>query len=79
MSDDIDTFYAKHAAGGPSHVVACIAMRKDDNSEFSVFSTIANARAWADSLSDDDYHGCVFVPYVVDCPEFGNVPKEARQ
>ena len=75
----VDQFFAEHAAGGPSHIVAAMAVKAAGGEDFAVFSTIAKARAWADTLNDDDYRGVVFVPYVVDVPEYGNVPKGKRQ
>lgn len=77
--DDIAPFYAAHAAGGPGNVVLARAQRKDGGERVGVFSTLARATAWSDGLSDEEYHGTVFVPYVVDVPEYGNVPKGERQ
>jgi hypothetical protein len=79
LSEDIDAFYAEHTAGGPTHVVATIAVRKDGSSDFAVFSTLDKARAWSASLSEETYEHCVHSPYIVDVPEYGNVPKGQRQ
>ena len=79
MSDSAETFYAQHAAGGPTNVVVAYAIRKDEGQDIGIFSTLQKAREWSDALSDDRYHGCVFAPYIIDVPEFGNVPKEAQQ
>lgn len=79
MSDSVDAFYQHHAAGGATHIVVAHAMRKDGAQDIGIFSTLALARAWSDGLDDERYHGCVFAPYVIDVPEFGNVPKEAQQ
>lgn len=77
--DDIDPFYAAHAAGGPGNVVVVHVVLKDGGERLGIFSTIEKARAWSESLDDDAHHGVVFVPYVVDVPEYGNVPKGERQ
>lgn len=76
---DIDAFYAEHAAGGPGNVVAVHAMRRDGRERLGVFSTFEKARAWSDSLSEREYSSVVFAPYVIDVPEYGNVPKGERQ
>lgn len=76
---EVDEFYALHAAGGSGNVVAVHAQRKDGGERLGIFSTVERARAWSDSLSDDEYVGSVFVPYVIDVPEYGNVPKGERQ
>lgn len=74
-----EQFFARHVAGGPTHVVAAFAERAIDGCDFAVFSSLALAQAWADGLDDADYDGVVFVPYVIDVPEFGNVPREMQQ
>jgi hypothetical protein len=77
----MDAFYAAHAAGGPGNVVLALAQPiiADHGERIGVFSTIAKARAWADTLSEDEFAGVVFSPYVIDVPEYGNVPKGERQ
>jgi hypothetical protein len=72
-------FWAEHAAGGPGNVVAAYARRNDGGETLGIFSTIALAEAWAESLDEEEYAGVVFAPYVIDVPEYGNVPKEERQ
>ena len=77
---EVDEFYAEHEAGGPTHVVMAIGVCKgSDGFRNGIFSTIAKARAWANTLSDDEYEHVVFAPYIVDVPEYGNVLKRHRQ
>lgn len=56
-----------------------IAQRKDGDKDYAVFSTIEKARAWCDTLCEETYDHTVAAPFVVDVPEFGNVPKRDRQ
>lgn len=70
-----DSHWHAHAAGGPNNVLLVIAMRTNGERMFGVFSTIATARAWAREI--DPWTGengmIVTAPYVIDCPEFGNI------
>lgn len=77
--DDCEKFYAEHAAGGGLVVVT--ASRKDGalDPKIGIFSALDKAQAWADGLSDRDYFPRVIAPYVVDAPEYGNVPDEDLQ
>lgn len=80
MSDDTEAFFAKHAAGGPSHIVLAMAMRANDGGfRCQAFSSLALALAWSASLSEQEFTGTVFAPHVIDVPEYGNVPKGERQ
>lgn len=66
-----DPFWQTHRGGsGPVVVVHAI---NEDEERFAIFSCIENAEAWADELDDD--WSCVFAPYVVDEPEFGNATR----
>ena len=80
MSDETEAFYARHAEGGPNHVVLAMALRADGNGfRCEVFSTLPLAHAWSDALSDTEFISTVFAPHIIDVPEYGNVPKEKRQ
>jgi hypothetical protein len=82
LSDDADSFFARHAAGGPSNIVLAFASRLNGGEHIGehigVFSTIDKARAWADTLNDDECEGVVFCPFVIDAPEYGNLGKRAK-
>lgn len=80
MTPAIRKFWATHAKGGPSHVVMVHVCTADGGILHSaVFSTIDTASRWADRLPDDHEGGaCLFVPMVVDVPEYGNVPAKQR-
>ena len=60
-------------------VVIAVLLKEGEQERVDVFSTREKADAWADKFSGDDGYACVFVPYVVDEPEFGNVPRRERQ
>lgn len=75
---DTEKYFEKHEAGGPTHVVVAKAVGRHGNDCEGIFSSIANAQAWADTLDDENFHGVVFVPYVIDVPEFGNIAKDTR-
>jgi hypothetical protein len=77
MSDDLkaidpDGFYDRHR-GGSGNVIVVHAY-SDDDQITGVFSSIETAQAWRDSLDEDEWT-CVFAPYVVDEPDFGNVTR----
>lgn len=69
---DPDVFYAKHR-GGSGNVILVMAFNKRAGDRMAVFGSIETAQRWALDLSDD-WH-CVFSPYVVDEPGFGNETK----
>lgn len=79
MSDDVDQFYADHVARGPNHVVLVTVILPDGTiGRVEVFSTLAKAQEWSDTLPDDTYSHCVHSPHIIDVPEYGNVPKGER-
>lgn len=45
-----------------------------DRKQLGLFSTKEKAQAWCDSWDDD--HSCVVCPFVIDEPDFGNIPKK---
>lgn len=66
-----DPFWQTHR-GGSGSVVVVFAIRTDEE-QVAVFSCIENALKWADGLDED--WCCVFAPYVIDEPEFGNATR----
>lgn len=42
----------------------------------AVFSTVAKAQEWMDTLLDE--YQCLCAPFVVDMPDYGNVPKKEQ-
>ena len=60
-------------------VVITVLLKEGVQERVDIFSTREKADAWADKFDADDGYACVFVPYVVDEPEFGNVPRRERQ
>jgi hypothetical protein len=73
---DPDRFYERHRGGwGPVIVVfAACPRRKRQPNRVAVFGSIETAQEWAFSLGAD-WH-CVFSPYVVDEPDFGNATQQ---
>lgn len=68
MSSSCDTFY-RHHRGGQGAVVIVRAF-KGEQEQIGVFSSIEIAQSWRNSLGDD--YACVFCPYIVDDPDWGN-------
>lgn len=69
---DPDEFYAKHR-GGSGSVIIVMAINKNAE-RMGVFGSIETAQLWALEFGDD-WH-CIFSPYVVDEPGFGNETKQ---
>lgn len=63
-----DPFWQQHRGG--SGLIVVVHAITEDEEQCAVFSCIENAEAWAAGL--DEEWSCVFAPYVVDEPEFGN-------
>lgn len=70
MTDDAANFYRNHR-GGSGAVVLAIAIDTVTKTErHGIFGTIELANEWSDHLGDDFV--CVFSPYIVDDPDWGN-------
>ena len=68
--DECEQFYQRHR-GGSGAVVVVIAIRDRDGQERTgIFSSIETADEWCRSLGDAVT--CLFVPYIVDDPDWGN-------
>lgn len=80
MTDQsVSDFYEQHAAGGPDCVVVAH-VYFDDGERIGIFRSLDRAHAWADNFEHDETcRGAVFAPYVIDIPDFGNVPREMQQ
>lgn len=66
---DIDAYYTEHlSTPGAVHVVTVMG----EAESLGVFSDLDMARQWADQQASD----CLFVPYVINVPEFGDIPYE---
>lgn len=76
---DAERSFDDHVAGGPTNIIVATAICNDGDF-IGIFSTYAGAQKWADSWEDDEEcKGIVFAPYVIDVPEYGNVPKAEQQ
>ena len=79
MTDDMnaidpDGFYERHR-GGSGNVVVVFAYSEFNYDELTgIFSSIEKAHAWRDTLGDE--WTCIFAPYVVDEPDYGNVTRK---
>lgn len=80
MNRRIKKFWAEHKKGGSSHVVMVHVCAPDGGILHSaVFSDVHVAERWAEQLPDDgDIGACLFIPVIVDVPEYGNVPAKQR-
>lgn len=66
---DISRFFTDHCAAGGLVLVRAIRTAGNITERFAIFSSYEKARAWGDSLDDD--WGCIYSPYIVDDPEWG--------
>jgi len=72
MNDEMAKEFFERHRGGSGNVILAIAVCDDDRVEDNaIFSTIEKAHDWHDNLNED--WSCVFVPMMVDVPEYGNV------
>jgi hypothetical protein len=80
MDQDTQSFFHSHVDGGSSCVVAAYVFNISGGHVLGLFSTLEKAHTWVDTFEDDhSVTACVFSPYVIDVPEFGNVSVQQRQ
>lgn len=81
-------FYADHVAQSPKNVimVTLIFMGDMNNERHAIFSDYAKAQAWIDSVerqlgsfAKEAVRGTVTVPYIIDEPDYGNIPANKQQ
>ena len=65
-----DNFYKFHRGGSGAVVVVFVIDRKTGDERTGIFSSIETAQEWRRSLPDD--FACIFAPYIVDDPDWGN-------
>ena len=76
-SMEIDNDFYKNHRGGLGAVVTVTAINSETGSELlGVFSSVETAESWRGSLPDG-YH-CIFSPYIVDDPDWGNEANTRR-
>lgn len=73
--DDVEQFWRKHFIGGPNAVCVVHAVSKSGADRLGIFSSLERARDWSESLPVDEITGCIFTPYVIDIPEYGNISR----
>lgn len=66
---DGEKFYRAHR-GGSGNVILVIAINDEGERRHGIFGSIEIAQAWRNTLAED--WACVYSPYIVDDPEFGN-------
>lgn len=69
---DPDDFYKQHR-GGSGNVIVVFVYKDGKEYRTGVFGSIEQAQEWAFAL--DDSFQCIFSPFVVDEPDFGNATK----
>lgn len=80
MDAETQAFFKSHTESGASYVVAVYVFDDEGGHVLGLFSTLENAHAWADTFEGEPrITSCLFSPYVVDVPEFGNVAVKQRQ
>lgn len=67
--DEAEQFFQNHR-GGSGAVVVVTAVRDDGQEQTGIFGSIETAHEWRRSLGDK--FTCVFAPYIVDDPDWGN-------
>jgi hypothetical protein len=78
--DEVREAFAEHVAHGPTHVVMVHFYMGDGDDRHEVFSTLAQAEAWANDMHAQYGDGAaIFAPRIIDCPEYGNIPAEQLQ
>ena len=66
--EELDEFYRKHRGGSGSVII--VSAYGDGDERQAVFGSVEAAREWSDALGES--WSCIFSPYVVDEPDFGN-------
>lgn len=78
MRDDPRVLLMKHLAASPANVLLVMVTQPAPSfaTTYGIFRVFSRAEEWANNEGDDEA-SAVFVPFVVDEPEFGNVPRKA--
>jgi hypothetical protein len=71
--DDMEIFYRNHRGGGGAVIMVTAINDADHSEQHGIFGSIDTAHEWRRHLGDG--YTCVFAPYIVDDPDWGN---EAR-
>lgn len=74
MGAEASLFYQRHRGGQGAVVVATAIHGEDGDERTGIFSCIETAQAWSDALGER--WACVFCPYIVDDPDWGNEASE---
>lgn len=78
MTNEEATFWARHAQT-PGGVIVVDIYKDGEPYRTGIFTKWSQANDWVDKIDREAPDECdlraVFVPYVLDAPEFGNIPK----
>jgi DNA replication protein DnaC len=80
VTDDpeVTAFFAKHCATPGAVIIVQIIGERGEQERMGVFSSLAQAQEWADTFDADDATAALFAPYIINEPDFGNIPTEAQ-
>jgi hypothetical protein len=82
MDAEVAQYYAEHFASGDNHVLLVEVGLPNGDRHHGIFRCTEKANAWAETFDygdEDEESYALFSPYVIDVPEFGNIPKSERQ
>lgn len=68
--NDEELFYQNHRGGNGAVVVVTAIGNSDNQDRLGIFGSIETAHEWRRSLGNS--FTCVFSPYIVDDPDWGN-------
>lgn len=75
---EVDTFFASHCAHHAGVVIVQMIDRETgEEIRSAVFSSLPKAKHWVQGR-DMEHEAAVFAPYVIDEPDYGNVPTDQQ-
>lgn len=76
---EVAEFYARHCAFKGAVVLVTVFSDGGEKEHVGVFSNIDSAKAWSDRVHDKeaDVEAALFSPYIIDVPDYGNIPSES--
>jgi hypothetical protein len=72
--DEVAAFFASHCST-PGGVIVVEVWADGERQQTGIFRSFDKAMAWRDRFGDDG--AAIFSPYVLDEPDFGNVPADS--
>jgi hypothetical protein len=68
--NDLENFYACHRGGSGAVIMVTAVHDRSKMERYGIFGSMETAQEWRRSLGDE--FTCVFSPYIVDDPDWGN-------